>query len=145
MVLSFKDPQFEKEMKVRVAQKAKTASQILRNDIMRYQFLLDDQVPINLTPNEFYAVASIVKNTSLFDEPSRIKRMELFVDDTIRSTTNSQTGEYSKVEQFDFDLPTLIDKLHGASTIQLVALVERCELVSEEQIDAARWKKRKPQ
>ncbi|MBK8223644.1 MAG: hypothetical protein IPK73_21760 [Candidatus Obscuribacter sp.] len=139
MVLSFKDQGLEAEMRESSRAKGKSPSQIARGDLMRYQFLIDDHSPLKLETGEFLAVCSIVKSTQLFDEPSRIKRMPLLVEDCIRSCTNS-AGEYTKTEQFDFDLDALLNKLREATSLQLFGLVDRCERYPQSDLDAQRFK-----
>ena len=142
MVLSFKDQPLETEMREVSAAKGKSPSQIARGDLMRYYFLLDEHDPLRLETGEFLTVCSIVKSTRLFDEPSRIKRMPLLVEDCIRSSTNTATGEYTKHEHFDFNLDALLSKLQKATVLQLLGLVDRCERYPQEQLDAQRFKRR---
>lgn len=141
MVVSFKDQALE----VRLADASKeqdlSASLVARRDLERWYWLLDDHEPVALDYNEFLAVCSIVKSTQLFDEPSRIKKLALLVEDCIRSTTTA-SGQYAKVERFGIDLDALLGKLRAATPLQLAGLVARSEQFSKAELDRGpQWQK----
>ena len=135
MVISFKDQSLESQLKRRSREQALSPSLLARRDLQRYLWLLAEHEPLGLQPNEFQAICSIVKAIKWFDEPSQIKKMPLMLEDCIRSTTQSATGQYSKVTRFGIDVDALCAKLRSATTLQLLGLLDRAEQFPIESLD----------
>jgi hypothetical protein len=123
MVISFKDQSLEARLAETSKRQALSPSLMARRDLARWYWLLDEHEPLQLDYKEFLVVCSIVKSTRLFDEPSRIKKMPLLVEDCIRSTTRQR----SKTDRLGIDLDTLCAKLRAATPLQLAGLVARSE------------------
>ncbi len=137
MTIQFKDKELEARLQAK-AYESLSPSQAACRDLWRYEWLLESQEPIVLTRPEYYALASSVKVMPHLLQPSNIRRLALLIDDAMKSSRHNKTGQPTKeVLWKGFNVDVLCEKLSAASPIQLFALLERLEKVTEEEIDRA--------
>jgi hypothetical protein len=139
MTIQFKDKELEAQLEAKAANMpSKSASQIATLDLERYTWLVANEPPIKLTWPEFHGFCSTVKALPHLMNTSQIRRLPLLVEDAMRSTTMSATGQYSKEHLWHgMKVDELCKKLQAATPLQLFALLDRVEHMTEEKLRAA--------
>jgi hypothetical protein len=139
MTIQFKNRDLEVQLEAKAAKMpGKSASLVAANDLERYSWLVANEPPIDLTWPEFHAFCSTVKSMPHLLNTSQIKRLPLLVEDAMRSTTMTATGQYSKEHLWHgMTVDELCRKLQAASALQLFALLDRTEHLTEADLRAA--------
>jgi hypothetical protein len=137
MTIQFKDKALEARLQAKTNE-ILSASQVACRDLWRYEWLLENQETIMLTEPEYYAFCSTIKAMPHLLQPSQIRRLALLVEDAMKSSRDNSTGKPTKETLWKgLSVDDLCQKLYKASPIQLFALLERAEKVSEEEITRA--------
>lgn len=139
MTIQFKDKIIEEQLEEKAkTMQGKSASLVAAMDLERYFWLVANEEPLDLTWAEFYAFCSTVKAMPHLMRTAQIKRLPLLAEDAMRSTTLSATGQYTKEHLWHgMKVDSLCDKLRAASPLQLFALLDRCDYMTEEKLRAA--------
>lgn len=137
MTIQFKDKSLEAILEAKAEKIGKSASQVASQNLERYHWLLANEY-ISLTWQEFHALTQTVKSMPHLLQTSQVRRFALLVEDAMRSTTMSNTGQYSKENLWPgMTVDELCKKLHDASPAQIFSLLDRIEQYSEEQVTQA--------
>jgi len=139
MTVQFKDKDLEEQLEAKASNMpGRSASQIAAIDLDRYFWLVANEPALDLTWAEFHAFCSTVKAMPHLMRTSQIKRLPLLVEDAMRSTTMTATGQYSKEHLWHgMKVDDLCAKLQAGTPLQLFALLDRCEHMTEEKLRAA--------
>lgn len=139
MTIQFKDKNLEEQLESKAAKMSgMSASLIAATDLERYAWLVANEPPIELTWAEFHAFCSTIKALPHLSNVSQIKRLPILVEDAMRSTTMSATGQYSKEHLWHgMKVDELCNKLRAATPLQLFALLDRTEHLTEADLRAA--------
>lgn len=139
MTIQFKSKDLETQLEAKAANMpGKSASLVAATDLERYSWLVANEPPIELTWPEFHAFCSTVKSMPHLLSTAQVKRLPLLIEDAMRSTTMAATGQYSKEHLWHgLKVDELCRKLREASPLQLFALLDRTEHLTEADLRAA--------
>ncbi|MFN8554590.1 MAG: hypothetical protein U0103_24230 [Candidatus Obscuribacterales bacterium] len=139
MTIQFKDKQIEEQLEAKAAtMPGKSASLVAALDLERYYWLIANEPALDLTWAEFHAFCSTIKAMPHLMRTAQIQRLPILIEDAMRSTTMSATGQYSKEHLWHgMKVDSLCRKLQTATPLQLFALLDRCEHMTEDKLRAA--------
>lgn len=145
MTIQFKDRDLEVQLESKAkGMPGKSVSQIASLDLERYNWLVANEEQIQLTWPEFHAFCQTVKGKPHLLQTSQIKRLAILVEDSMRSCTMTESGQYTKENLWEgMSVDELCKKLHQATPLQLFALLDRTERMTDEMLKKALLNQRK--